>query len=385
MGSFRYVKNSNNQLWKFGKVKTPLDQKLEKVKWGEFKIGDLFEVNSYKKRFDANKVEVFKVGQYPYVVRMGSNNGQKGFINEDVEFLNDGNTISFGQDTATMYYQEKPYFTGDKIKILKPKEKRFNKNNAQFFISTMMKAFSTFSWGSSSFNVNIIKNQKVSLPVTKDKKIDFDFIESFLAELEYSQINKIDSYLSDNGLNDFKLTTKEEQAILNYKELKWQTFNLENLFGKSTRGKRLKSADRISGELPFVTAGEAAEGVSDFIGNNVTVFSANTTTIDMFGSAKYRNYQYGGDDHVAVVHTDKLPRYASIFVTSAIHKSSYNGQFNYGRNFYAKDADVLDISLPVKDDKPDYETMETIISAIHKLVIKDVVLYVQQKKKEEKI
>ncbi|MFO0378378.1 MAG: hypothetical protein ACK50M_08040, partial [Cyclobacteriaceae bacterium] len=112
--------------------------------------------------------------------------------------------------------------------------------------------------------------------------------------------------------------------------------------------------------------------------------SENTTTIDMFGSAKYRNYTYGGDDHIAVVHTEKLRKYASIFVTSAIHKSSYNGQFNYGRNFYAKDADVLNISLPVKGNKPDYEAMETIISATHKLVIKDVVLYVQRKKEEAK-
>jgi hypothetical protein len=179
--------------------KNPLDTKLELVNWGEFKIGDLFEVRSYKKRFDANKVDILKYGQYPYVVRMGSNNGQRGFINEDVKFLNDGNTISFGQDTATMYYQEKPYFTGDKIKILKAKDNRFNKNNAQFFISTMMKAFSTFSWGSSSFNVDIIKNQKVSLPVTQENKVDYDFIESFLAELQSSQINKINSYLSERN------------------------------------------------------------------------------------------------------------------------------------------------------------------------------------------
>lgn len=89
----------------------------------------------------------------------------------------------------------------------------------------------------------------------------------------------------------------------------------------------------IQGNLPFITAGEADEGVSAFIGNKVQVFSENTTTIDMFGSAKYRNFKYGGDDHIAVVHTNKLPKFASIFVTSAIHKSSYNGQFNYGRNF----------------------------------------------------
>ncbi|MEE9444409.1 MAG: hypothetical protein V3V19_01950 [Cocleimonas sp.] len=149
---------------------------------------------------------------------------------------------------------------------------------------------------------------------------------------------------------------------------------------KSTRGKRLKNADRVSGNLPFVTAGEADEGVSAFIRNNVTIFSENTTTIDMFGSAKYRNYKYGGDDHIAVVHTENLGKPASIFVTTAIHKSSYNGQFNYGRNFYAKDADVLSISLPVKQQEPDYATMEALISAIQKLVIKDVALHVDRKK-----
>jgi hypothetical protein len=99
----------------------------------------------------------------------------------------------------------------------------------------------------------------------------------------------------------------------------------------------------------------------------------------MFGSAKYRNYRYGGDDHIAVVHTEKLPKLASIFVTTAIHKSSYNGQFNYGRNFYAKDADELNISLPVKNNQPNYAIMETFISAIQKLVIKEVVLYADRK------
>ena len=73
------------------------------------------------------------------------------------------------------------------------------------------------------------------------------------------------------------------------------------MFGKSTRGKRLKSDDRIAGHLPFVTAGEAEEGISAYISNEVEIFSSNTTTIDMFGSAKYRSYAYGADDHIAAV------------------------------------------------------------------------------------
>jgi len=148
------------------------------------------------------------------------------------------------------------------------------------------------------------------------------------------------------------------------KNAKWGSFNLEKLFGKATRGRRLISFDRIPGRLPFVTAGEADEGVSAFIGNDVQVFCKNTITIDMFGSAKYRNYLYGGDDHIAVIHTEKIPDGAAKFITSAIHKTSYTSEFHYGRNFYAKDADALNIQLPVKGKLPDYELMNKVIEDI---------------------
>lgn len=114
-----------------------------------------------------------------------------------------------------------------------------------------------------------------------------------------------------------------------------------------------------------MTAGEKDEGVSAYIGNAVAVFSENTITIDMFGSAKYRNYKYGADDHVAIVHTEKLKKQAAIFITSAIHKSSYTGEFNYGRNFYAKDADALTIQLPINSTGDvDYEFMENFIAEL---------------------
>lgn len=338
----------------------------------------MFEIGTPKKKFDANKVEILNNGNYPYVVRTGLNNGIKGYLNESVQFLNDRNTISFGQDTATMFYQDKPYFTGDKIKILKSKNEKFNKNNAQFFIIVISRAFSTFSWGSSSFSVKIIENRKIQLPI-KNGEIDFEFMEYFIVELEAQRIAELESYLLVTGLKNYTLTAKEQQALDMFEDLQWSTFNLEKLFGKSTRGRRLKSADRVSGVLPFVTAGEICEGISAFIGNDVDIFVENTTTIDMFGSAKYRNYKYGCDDHVAVVHTENLSKCASIFVTTAINKSSHAGLFDYSRNFYAKDADELNILLPTLNDQPDYTIMEIFVSAIQKLVIKDVVLYADKK------
>lgn len=276
--------------------------------------------------------------------------------------------------------QNENFHIGTRVKALTFKDSEHQLNERIFFVASINKLQVLFKDYASNATDNL-PNLNIALPI-KEGEIDFEFMQSFVAELEKERILNLENYLSEIVLSDYKLTEQEKQVLENFEHLNWETFNLENLFGKSTRGKRLKSADRIVGDLPFITAGETDEGVSAFIGNDVTVFSANTTTIDMFGSAKYRNFNYGGDDHIAVVHTDKVPKYASVFVTSAIHKSSYNGQFNYGRNFYAKDADALNISLPVKDNKPDYETMEIVISAIHKLVIKDVVLYVERKKKE---
>lgn len=169
------------------------DFKNGEIKFKEFKIYTQFKVDSYKKRFDANKVEVLENGKFPYVVRMSSNNGQKGYINEDEQFLNNGNTISFGQDTATMYYQEKPYFTGDKIKILKPKNPNFNKKNALFFISTMRKSFSSFSWGGSSFNVDIINKQPMNLAV-KGNEPNYKLMETLIAAIQKQVIKDVVLY-----------------------------------------------------------------------------------------------------------------------------------------------------------------------------------------------
>ena len=108
-------------------------------------------------------------------------------------YLNDGNTISFGQDTATAFYQKQPYFTGDKIKVLKAKDNRFNRSNALFFSTAITKAFSTFAWGQSSFSEEILKQQTIQLPITVDGEINFDFISSFIAELEAERIKELEA------------------------------------------------------------------------------------------------------------------------------------------------------------------------------------------------
>ena len=165
---------------------------LDKVQWKDFTIGDLFEIKTSKRRFDANKIQLSEEG-HPYVVRTASNNGIKGFLKENEKYLNEGNTISFRQDTATMFYQKQPYFTGDKIKVLQCKYTRFSKLNAIFIIPTLERAFSSFSWGSSSFNVKVIEETKITLP-TKNGTPDYDFMNTYISTIHKVVIKEVVLY-----------------------------------------------------------------------------------------------------------------------------------------------------------------------------------------------
>ena len=165
---------------------------LDKVQWKDFTIGDLFEIKTSKRRFDANKIQRSEEG-HPYVVRTASNNGIKGFLKENEKYLNEGNTISFGQDTATMFYQKQPYFTGDKIKVLQCKYTQFSKLNAIFIIPTLERAFSSFSWGSSSFNVKVIEETKITLP-TKNGTPDYDFMNTYISAIHKLVIKEVVLY-----------------------------------------------------------------------------------------------------------------------------------------------------------------------------------------------
>ena len=352
-----------------------------------FTLGELFEVLTSKKRFDANKVQVFEEGKNPYVVRTSSNNGQRGFIDEDELYLNDGNTISFGQDTATMFYQEKPYFTGDKIKILKAKNKKFNKNNSQFFISTMAKAFSAFSWGSSSFNVSIIENQKLTLP-TQNGEIDFAFMENFIAELEAERIAELEAeriaeleaYLQATGLQDYTLTKEEEKALQVFEGVMFEEFTYQNIFNKIIQGRRLRKEDQISGTIPFVMAGTTNTGVVNYISNPVASFPKNSITIDIFGNTFYRNYDFGAGDDTGVYWNDEkeYSKEIMLFCATAMEKSLF-GKFSFGKKLRSSQSVDFKMFLPSTQGVPLYAYMEVFIRAVQKLVIKDVVQYADRK------
>lgn len=204
-----YLKVSRLENYELSTEEKQVLQNFDKIKLKEYKIKELFEVSSSKKRFDANKVDLVEQRGFPYVVRTSKNNGVKGFIDEEEKFLNPGNTISFGQDTATMWYQEKQYFTGDKIKILRSNFKEFKKENSHFFITSMLKPFKVFSWGASSFSEEIIKEQEFLLPVNSKDEIDFEYMRIFIQAIKKLVIKDVVIYADEKIKATKKVVRKD--------------------------------------------------------------------------------------------------------------------------------------------------------------------------------
>lgn len=353
----------------------------------EFRIDELFEVYSPKKRFNANEI---KLGEgFRYIARGSENNGIKGYTRQDPKYLSKANTISFGQDTATIYYQSQPYFTGDKIKVMEPKGFSLEQSSASYLIASMRKTFSLFSWGSSSFNEKILKSVSVSLPTTKNGNIDFSYMEKYIEELQQQQHNKIETFFKNIGLDNCELTRKETESLRRFKnqQIEFKQFEIVEKFNVKNSQNNLKS-DVVfeSGNTPYVTASEGNNSVVSRI-SCADNLKESGNSIMIGGKTLVVTYQpedfVSNDSHNLILYlkdSEKRTENIQLFSVCALNhflKPIYSWGDSISKTKIQKDI----LSLPVTaHGSIDYDFMETFISAQKKLVAQKVVRWLEQQK-----
>ncbi|MCL2086296.1 MAG: restriction endonuclease subunit S [Oscillospiraceae bacterium] len=340
----------------------------------------MFEIETPKAKFNANALTFD--GGHPYVARGEVNNGIRGWIDKDECYLNKENTISFGQDTATLFYQSKPYFTGDKIKIFDLKAQRLNRLSAHFLITCMKKAFSTFSWGSSSYSVKNLEQVPVLLPVTLDNFPDFSYMEDYISYVQSNYIEELtrkrnlqlNAYLKVTGLVSYALNATDRKVLSH--EPTWGEFRIGDLFDNIQQGSRLKKLDQIDGDLPFIMAGTTNTGLVKYVGNtDVRSFSENSITIDIFGNVFYRNYKYAAGDDTGVYRCEKEPlsREVMLYYCTTLELALL-GKFSFGKKLRSSQSHDMLVTLPTTlNNTPDFAYMERYIKAQQKLIIDDVI------------
>ena len=320
--------------------------------------------------------------EYDYVTRTSQNQGilqTTGFVNK--ENINPAGTWSLGLLQMDFFYREKPWYAGQFVRKITPKIK-INKKSVVFF-STLLNKQKERLLSILVRNVdNVFRNTKISLPVKKDREIDFAFMEDFISQLEACRLSQLEAYLLVTGLKNYTLTPAEEQALTDFQNgnIKWGEYRFANVFSNIQQGRRLKKDDQIEGDIPFIMAGITNTGVVNYISNSLVIFPKNSITIDIFGNAFYRSYDFGaGDDTGVYWNSEKeLSKEIMLFLTKASEKA-LEGKFSYGKKLRSSQSLNFKMKLPTINNAPDYPMMETLISAVQKLVIKDVVEYADRK------
>lgn len=339
-----------------------------------FKIGELFEIATPKKKFNANTVKFG--GLYPYVVRTSSNNGIRGYITEDTKFLNNANTISFGQDTATIFYQSSPYFTGDKIKILTYKECKLNERLATYLITMMRKAFSLFSWGVSSFDVNVLSNVEIPMPVNKYGNIDYHYIEARVRELEEARVRELEAYLKAAGFENCTLSAAEREALskITGGGIRNKQMKIEQLFDIAT-GRDIIIGRTREGHIPLISHQHDNNGISKRIGQMADrrLFDYQTTIplADrgvFLATTQAENFHIGTRVKALTFKNGKQSENVRLYFVAAINRLQV--LFTEYLTNATDNLPNLEISVPVDDHgEIDYRFMETYINAVKKQII----------------
>ncbi|OKB14454.1 type II restriction endonuclease [Helicobacter pylori] len=387
----------------------PLSSQLNAIKWGEFRLGDLFEIctGSLLSQEDLAKGDIVRISV------KSENNGVYGHFdtlkNKKARHFENFISVNF---FGNCFYH--PYLASVEMKVhvLKLKNRTLTKRIGLFLANQLNKCFyGQFTYGTQLSSSKLKHNNfKIQLPLKPTantqtlKDIDFNFMEKFiaeleqcrLAELEQCRLAELEAYLKATGLSNTTLSNDEENALnlFNGKNsggggntpcgLTWQSFKLGDLFEiRPTKAYKLTNSHLFdnSTKNPVVTNSSLNNGISGYSsleptekGNQIT-YSDTTTSEGIF----YQKRPFIGYSHVQGLYPLKYHEFWNektlLYIVTAFKKVAC-GRFNYGNKFNRKIASGMPIFLPTNQHgKIDFHFMRTLINALMKQTIQGVVQY----------
>ena len=191
-----------------GKIDAPLNKKLQNVEWGMYKIADLFEkIKVETLNYKAKQLPSVPKGDFvlPALTAGIQNQGLNNYVPLDgATILKNVISISAnGANTGATFFQSRNFTVLQDAYAIKWKDSKQNltRNQYLFLVSAISKAiYGNYAWTNKA-GWERIKNDKICIPV-RNGEIDFDFMESFIAELETQRISALKAYLYITGLSN---------------------------------------------------------------------------------------------------------------------------------------------------------------------------------------
>ena len=329
------------------------------MEWESFILSEVFDISSTNSGIDKNKIKNIDVEGYnPYITRTDKNNGIDDFIIDQDYALNEGNVITIGLDTQTVFYQPHSFYTGQNIQILS--NKYLNKYVGLYFVNLLKILLEKFNWGGNGATLTRLKNSRILLPVNDVGVPDYDFMEEYMKNIKKEQIDKYKKYI---GELESGISCNVNEKLNNSE---WKEFFITDI-GTVKSGKDITQKEMIPGDTPYISATSLNNGVKDFIKNTNNTLESDCISINRNGGVGYAFYHpysalFSNDCRKLIIDKDK---YVSLFIANQIklQKEKYNYSYKMGTNRIKRQK----IMLLVNDDgEPDYEFMSDYMRNLEK-------------------
>ena len=325
-------------------------KKLNEKEWKDVELGQIADISSGRDIYAQERIS----GDTPYITSGTANNGIGYFVSND----NDSkakNAISVNRNGAVgeAFYHPYNALYGNDCRRVNMKD--VDDADMQLFtaecISEQKKAFSY----SRKLGTARLKRLHVMLPVDDDGRPDYGYMAQYASEMRGGMLMRYRNYVAG------QLSQLEYKDIPALDEKEWEHFLIPDIFSKIQRGKRLKNADHIPGEIPYVSSTANNNGVDDYIeashGTRVFRDCISLANSGSVGTAFYEPFSFVASDHVTSLKIENGSKFVYLFLVSAIEKQGSN--FNFNREINDLRIKKMQVMLPIDEDgKPDYAYME---------------------------
>lgn len=179
-------------------------KKVDTMEWGEFRVGELFDIHPTK-AYKCTNAELLDNGETHVVVNSAYNNGVGGL--STLKPTEQGNMITFSDtvDANTIFYQDKPFIGYPHVQGLYPIgifRKNWTELSLKYFATVFrQKALSIgFDYGN-KFRRDIAIKLYVLLPVDKTGQPDWAYMEEYMRKVEEKAKNVLNHFEKDrNGV-----------------------------------------------------------------------------------------------------------------------------------------------------------------------------------------
>lgn len=341
-------------------VKNMSKLSLGRVKWKAFYFSEVFDKIYIAKSTDLNKLDA---GETVFIGRSSENNGLQDFVNIESKKIVSKNCITISMVGEPRAFYHTYNFTCSQNILILRNDNHLNKNVAMYLCSIINNYLIDKGYGYGyPVGLKRVLRNKIMLPVDTEEGPDWEFMEDYIKQEMKVQSDKVAVYYENKLMKlGFELLDLD---------VEWKEFWMEDILDIKS-GVRLTKADQIDGNIPFIGASDANNGVTEFVGNTNKSLDSNVLGVNYNGSVVenfYHSYECIFSDDVKRIKFKNVEygdEFTYLFLKQMI--LSQKDKYQYGYKFNAKRMNRQKIMLPTdKNGKPHWEYMSQFMKKLEK-------------------